>query len=67
MIKISPYFDFSTNNGKEKVRFTLQLMENILFYECQCGAGGISSMNAEQKEIPQEIINQMKIHVLLRH
>lgn len=41
-----------------------------LFYECEsddCLGAGITSFKADAEEIPEEIVEQMRIHVALRH
>jgi hypothetical protein len=71
LIKITPYFDFAINYGRERIRFKLHPIPGngiYVFYQCECERGGTGSFNIElSDQLPQEIIEEMRMHVNLNH
>lgn len=49
----------------KRITFTLREIGDHYFYECECSHGGTSSFHAA--EIPDDILDEMKIHVEMRH
>jgi hypothetical protein len=50
------------------VAFVLIAIDGVQgFYECQCGAGSIASFDMRNGVIPDEIIDEMQVHVELNH